>query len=156
MTREERQSKILEIIKNQEIDTQEGLLNELKHSGLVVTQATISRDIKEMGILKVLSENGGYKYDVLKIDNTKISERLMNLFKESVLSVDYANNIIVVKTLGGSANAAANAIDSMPIDDILGSIAGDDTIMIVMRTEEKAKETCEKFIKIIKRDKKYD
>ena len=117
-----RHSKILEIIENSTIETQEELAEQLKKSGINVTQATVSRDIKELRLIKVLSESGRYKYAAIKEQSSMLNERLFKTFSETVLSIDYSGNIIVVKTFSGAANAAAEAIDVFDLKDIVGTI----------------------------------
>lgn len=145
-----RQSKILEIIDKEVIETQEEIAERLKILGMDVTQATISRDIKELRLIKVMTPDGSYKYaPLLNVENI-VTNRLMTIFSESYVSSDYANNIVVVKTLPGMAQASASTIDSLNLGEIIGSIAGDDTIMIVCRTEKTAEEIVEKFNKLAK------
>lgn len=144
-----RHSKILEIIEKVEIETQEELAEELKKKGFNVTQATVSRDIKELRLIKVLTKDGKYKYSSIEHTETPILKRFISLFKDSVLSIDHANNIVVVKTMVGSANAAAAAIDALKVDDIVGTIAGDDTIFLLTRTEETALKVISVFNDII-------
>jgi transcriptional regulator of arginine metabolism len=140
-----RHAKILEIIENSIIETQEELALQLKKTGMDVTQATISRDVKELRLTKVLSEDGRYRYaSIAQIDNV-LSDKLLKVFTQSYLSGDYANNIVVIKTLPGMAQAAASAIDSLKWYDIVGTIAGDDTIMIVCRAEIIAEKLVEKL-----------
>jgi transcriptional regulator of arginine metabolism len=127
-----RQNKILEIISEHEIDTQEKLAEMLKKSGFDVTQATVSRDIKELQLVKTLAASGKHKYTATGNYDHPITDRFINIFRETVQSVDYSANLIVVKTLSGCANAAAEAIDSLNIPHILGSIAGDNTLMIIV------------------------
>lgn len=140
-----RQSKILELIKNNDIDTQEKLVDALNMAGFNVTQATVSRDIRELKLTKVSTDDGGVKYAEFSKDSLKISERLIRVFKEGVLSIDYAQNILVIKTINGMAMAVAAALDSMGNTEIIGSIAGDDTIFCVVKTEEKAIKIVEKL-----------
>ncbi len=130
-----RQSKILDIIKETAVETQEELAKELNRLDFNVTQATVSRDIKELGLIKTL-DGGKYRYSYITGENRDISGKLKNLFRESVLSIDSANNLIVIKTLSGSANAAAMAVDKMNLDKILGSIAGDDTLMLIVKANK--------------------
>ncbi|MGN1318057.1 MAG: arginine repressor [Lachnospirales bacterium] len=139
-----RQSKLLEIIGKNEIDTQEMLVDMLNKEGFNVTQATVSRDIRELKISKVSTENGKQKYVVSPSDKTTHNEKLIRVFNEGVSSIDYAQNIIVIKTLTGMAMAVAAAIDSMNNIEIMGTIAGDDTIFCVTKSEVAA-------IKIIER-----
>ena len=133
-----RQTAILSIIESQDIETQEELAAALKVMGISSTQATISRDIKELRLLKVLSTNGGYKYATAEKAEHGLSDRFVRIFVDSVLSISYANNIIVIKTLSGSANAAAEAIDSMRWPEILGTMAGDNTILVITSKNEEA------------------
>ena len=135
MARTARQSKILEIISANAIDTQEELVLRLKLEGYSVTQATISRDIKELGLTKVLSEDGKYRYVQVDGKEQKISGKIVNMFRESVISVLSADNLIVIKTFAGSANAAAILIDKLAMDEILGCIAGDDTLLVIVSDE---------------------
>jgi transcriptional regulator of arginine metabolism len=143
-----RQSKIVELIKDNEIETQDRLVELLNAEGFNVTQATISRDIRELKLTKVATGSGGQKYAVLSSGDIQVSERLKRVFKDGVISMDYAQNIIVIKTLNGMAMAVAAALDSMGNNEIMGTIAGDDTIFCVVKTEQKA-------IKLIERLKNY-
>ncbi|MBQ9269782.1 MAG: arginine repressor [Oscillospiraceae bacterium] len=147
----QRQAKILELIGQKDIETQEQLLLALEESGFRSTQATISRDIKELRIVKELSPAGAYRYTVQQNDAMNLFSRLNNIFRESVIKVDYAQNIVVIKTLPGLANGACSAVDSMDIAYVVGTIAGDDTALIVMRETEYAREFCEELRGIINR-----
>ena len=139
----QRQAKILEIISNKNIDTQEQLLQELQEAGFRATQATISRDIKEMRIVKELTSLGSYRYTTSAGEVTgSFSSRLNTIFRECVIGFDYAQNIIVIKTLPGLASAAGSAIDSMNLNIIVGSLAGDDTVIVVMRDNNAAAAFC--------------
>ena len=139
----QRQAKILEIISNKNIETQEQLLAELQAEGFRGTQATISRDIKELRIVKELTSLGAYRYTVSSNDlGSSFSARLNTIFRECVISVDYAQNMIVVRTLPGLASAAGSAIDAMNLNTIVGTLAGDDTVMIVMRDTNAAATLC--------------
>ena len=140
-----RQTAILSIIEQNDIETQEELAGKLRDMGIVVTQATVSRDIKELRLLKVLSGSGGYKYATADKAEHGLSERFVRMFKDSVLSISYAGNIIVIKTLSGSANVAAEAIDSMRLPEILGTMAGDNTILAIVRNEAEAAKTVKSF-----------
>ncbi|MBQ1335012.1 MAG: arginine repressor [Clostridia bacterium] len=134
-----RQLKILELIDRYSVETQEELAERLKNEGFDVTQATISRDIKELRIFKVLDASGRYKYSSKTVETEdKIPKKLDAIFRECVVSIDCAGNMVVIKTLTGLASGAAAAIDSMNISQILGTLAGDDTIFIVFRTDEDA------------------
>lgn len=143
-----RHARILDIIDRYAIETQEELAEKLREHGMDVTQATVSRDIKELRLVKVMGINEKYRYASVTHSDGIASNKLLNVLIESYISSDYANNIVVVKTLPGMAQAAASAIDSLKIDEILGSIAGDDTIMIVCRAEKVAQELVEKINKI--------
>ena len=138
-----RQAKIMEIISTSNIETQEQLLQELENAGFSSTQATISRDIKELRIVKELTSLGTYRYTSAsrEVTNT-FSNRLNTIFRECVTSFDYAQNIIVIHTLPGLANAAASALDTMSRSVVLGSIAGDDTVMVIMRDTNAAAAFC--------------
>ena len=139
----QRQAKILEIIANKNVETQEQLLAALQAEGFRGTQATISRDIKELRIVKELTSLGTYRYTVSNSDiGSSFSARLNTIFRECVISFDYAQNIIVVRTLPGLASAAGSAIDAMNLSTIVGSLAGDDTVMIVMRDTNAAATFC--------------
>ena len=130
----QRQAKIVEIISNANVETQEQLLQALTDQGFSSTQATISRDIKELRIVKELTRLGTYRYCVPEKDAPPaLSDRLNNIFRECVISVDYAENLVVIHTLPGMANAAASALDAMRSGAVLGTLAGDDTVVIVMR-----------------------
>ena len=147
----QRQAKILELIGQKDIETQEQLLLALEEAGFRSTQATISRDIKELRIVKELSPAGAYRYTVQQNDAMNLFSRLNNIFRESVIKVDYAQNIVVIKPLPGLANGACSAVDSMDIAYVVGTIAGDDTALIVMRETEYAREFCEELRGIINR-----
>lgn len=139
----QRQAKILEIISNKNIETQEQLLQELQEAGFRGTQATISRDIKEMRIVKELTSLGTYRYTTSAGEVTgSFSSRLNTIFRECVIGFDYAQNIIVIRTLPGLASAAGSAIDSMNLSIIVGSLAGDDTVIVVMRDNNAAAAFC--------------
>ena len=146
-----RHSLILEIIEQKDIETQEELAEELKRRGVKVTQATVSRDIKELRLLKVLSDHGGYKYATVERAEKGMSERFIRILSESVISLDNVGNLIVIKTLSASANAAAEAIDSMKWSEVLGSIAGDNTILVIARSEEAVESVVSRFHALIKR-----
>ena len=138
-----RQAKILEIISTTNVETQEQLLKLLQDAGFTSTQATISRDIKELHIIKELTNLGTYRYTTAAREvPTTFSSRLNTIFRESVNSIDYAQNIIVMHTLPGLAGAAASAVDSMNLSVILGTLAGDDTVFIVMRDNNAAATFC--------------
>lgn len=125
-----RQSRILQIVKDQAIGTQSELVDALRAAGITVTQATVSRDIKELGIIKVATANGEQKYVIMNHSGEGASGRFMKVFREAVTSIYAADAMVILKTLPGMAQAAASALDSMHIDNVLGSIAGDDTILV--------------------------
>ncbi|MGM9629230.1 arginine repressor [Butyricicoccus sp.] len=140
----QRQAKILELIEHNEIETQEELSMRLRDLGYDTTQATVSRDIKELRLIKILSPSGKYRYatSTQEAENSFVS-RLQNIFRECVTGVDAAQNIVVIKTLPALASAAAMAIDAMRVPKVVGTISGDDTVFIVMRDNESALEFCE-------------
>lgn len=139
----QRQAKILEIISNRNVETQERLLAALQAEGFRGTQATISRDIKELRIVKELTSLGTYRYTTSNNDfGGSFSARLNTIFRECVISFDYAQNIIIIRTLPGLASAAGSAIDAMNLSTVVGSLAGDDTVMIVMRDTNAAATFC--------------
>ncbi len=139
----QRQAKIMEIISTQNVETQEQLLEALQKEGFRGTQATISRDIKELRIVKELTSLGIYRYTTSSNEvSGSFTARLNTIFKECVIGFDYAQNIIVVRTLPGLASAAGSAIDSMNLSTVVGSISGDDTVMIVMRDNNAAAAFC--------------
>lgn len=131
-----RQVAILDIIEKQEIETQEELASALNARGIRVTQATVSRDIKELRLLKVLTPSGKYKYATGDQADNNLTDRFIRMLAESLLSVSSANNLIVVKTLSGSANVAAEALDSMHWPEVLGTLAGDNTVLMIIRSNE--------------------
>ena len=139
----QRQAKILEIISNSNVETQEQLLAELQKEGFHGTQATISRDIKELRIVKELTSLGTYRYTTSTNDlSSSFTSRLNTIFKECVISFDYAQNLIVIRTLPGLASAAGSAIDAMNLSTVVGTLAGDDTVMLVMRDTNSAATFC--------------
>lgn len=146
-----RHSLILEIIEEKDIETQEELAEELTRRGVKVTQATVSRDIKELRLLKVLADHGGYKYATVERAEKGMNDRFIRILSESVISVEAVNNLIVVKTLSASASAACEAIDSMKWNEVLGTIAGDNTLLIIARSEEAVESLMNRFNTLIKR-----
>lgn len=133
----QRQEKILEIIAAYDVETQESLLDKLRQAGFAVTQATVSRDIRELQLIKVASK-GVYKYAQRDSEENRQTAKYVNILRETVISVENANNMIVIKTYSGMAQAAAAAIDALLTDSILGCIAGDDTIFAVAHTNASA------------------
>ena len=141
-----RQAKIMEIISTTNVETQEQLLQELQEAGFTSTQATISRDIKQMHLIKEPVGQGVYKYAVSG-NRTKLNfaEKLRTIFRESITSIDYAKNIVVIKTMPGLASAACSALDNMELSYMVGSLAGDDTAFLLMRDEDSAVSFCEEL-----------
>ena len=144
-----RQTKILELISNNEIETQEELQAYLIESGFVVTQATVSRDIRDMKLTKISTNNGKQKYVVLNDSTEDLSEKYVRVLREGYVSMDMAQNILVIKTVSGMAGAVCASIDAMNIHEIVGSIAGDDTIMCAIRTMEDTVHIMKKLRRII-------
>ncbi len=137
--KQSRQGKILEIIAENTIETQEQLIEKLNEAGYNVTQATVSRDIRELRLMKISCGFGVYKYVVSSQETHSHSAKYLNILRETITTIDHAGNLVVVKTYAGMAQAAAAALDSMSWTEIIGSIAGDDTIMIVLRSGETAR-----------------
>lgn len=134
-----RQSVILEIISERDIETQHQLMQALAERGIKSTQATLSRDIKDMRLIKELGPNGNYRYvQAAKLEQDDSSERLRKILKESLVSFDLAQNLLVIKTLPGLAPAACSAIDGMHIENLVGTLAGDDTAFLAMRNNDSA------------------
>ena len=146
-----RQSEILNIVRTRDIDTQEQLLEELRARGFTTTQATISRDIKELRLVKELTGSGGYRYALSERKTASTSDtRLRNIFKEGVVSVDVAQNIVVVRTMPGLASAACSALDNMEIEGVVGTLAGDDTGILIMRDNALAQQFSSEVHKLLK------
>lgn len=137
--KQSRQGKILEIIAENTIETQEQLIEKLNEAGYNVTQATVSRDIRELRLMKISCGFGVYKYVVSNQETHSHSAKYLNILRETITTIEHAGNLVVVKTYAGMAQAAAAALDSMSWTEIIGSIAGDDTIMIVLRSGETAR-----------------
>ena len=134
MQKKERQKLIIELINEVEIDTQEEITSRLNDKGVQVTQATISRDINELNLIKVAGKTKKFKYSQIDISSTELSNKIVSLFREIVVSITCVNNLIVVKTVSGNASAAGMVVDKMTMPQILGSIAGDDTLLIVTKS----------------------
>lgn len=145
----ERQARILQLLREQEITTQDDLVLGMKAAGFEITQATISRDIKELGIVKVMTPGGNQKYVSMERTGETISGRLMKIYAESVLSVEPAMNLIVIKTMPGMAQACASALDSMRLTDLVGTIAGDDTVFVATRSPELAEALANSLTRLI-------
>ena len=148
----QRQAKIMEIISTKNVETQEQLLEELQLAGFRSTQATISRDIKELRIVKELTSFGTYRYSTSQNEvSGTFSTRLNNIFRECVIGVDYAQNLVVIHTLPGLASAAGSAIDAMSMSVIVGCLSGDDTVMVVMRDSNPAAAFCGEIRNLLSR-----
>ena len=146
-----RQREIMNIVQSMDIDTQEQLLAELRARGFTTTQATISRDIKELRLVKELTGSGSYRYTLSERKTSSASDtRLRNIFKEGVVSVDVAQNIVVVRTMPGLASAACSALDAMDIDGMVGSLAGDDTGILIMRDNTSAQRFSSEVHKLLR------
>lgn len=130
-----RQSMILELIDSHDVETQDELSILLKEKGFEVTQATISRDIKELKLIKVQSDSGAYKYAASGKETLGKLDIFKRVFRDTVLSVETAGSLVVVRTMTGSANAAAEAIDEMDVPEVAGTLAGDNTIFVAVRKE---------------------
>ena len=144
-----RQSKILELIRNNDIETQEELQAHLVQAGFAVTQATVSRDIRDMKLTKISTNYGKQNYVALSDNTEDLSEKYVRVLKDGYVSMDMAQNILVIKTVSGMAGAVCASIDAMNIHEIVGSIAGDDTIMCAIRTTEDTVAIMKKLRKII-------
>ncbi len=144
-----RHAKILELIDNYDIETQDELAKKLQEAGFTVTQATVSRDIREMRLTKIATTKGKQKYAVTSGINSELAERSVRVFKEAVTKMDYAQNTIVIKTLAGMANAVGAALDNMQENDIIGTLAGDDTVFCLVKTQQQAAAIMERLYRII-------
>ena len=146
-----RQNKILEIINSECVETQEQLVELLKQSGYNVTQATISRDIKDLQLIKTLASHGRYKYIVADSNSLQaVNNRFQKIFRETIQSINSSGNIIVIKTLNGCANAAGEAIDTYSFSHVIGSIAGDNTIFLLVDDPANIQEIKDRFNEIMK------
>ena len=146
----ERQEAIISMIENNCIETQEELAARLRASGYSVTQATVSRDIKELKLLKVPAADGGYQYAMPEKQDASVNDRLIRMLTDSLVSVKYAGHMIVAKTLSGSANIAAEALDNMEWPEILGTIAGDNTVFIVVDSQDDVTKIAERISRMIR------
>lgn len=140
-----RQGRILQLIQEANIETQEELADRLSEEGFVVTQATVSRDIRELKIGKIPNGNGKQKYAVLTHDDAHLADKYIRVLRNGFVSMDSAQNILVIKTVAGMAMAVAAAVDAMKLKEIVGSIAGDDTIMAAIRTTEETQVVMDKI-----------
>ena len=146
-----RHNHILEIIESKDIETQEELAEELKRRNIKVTQATVSRDIKELRLVKALADGGKYKYATVERAEKGMSDRFIRILSESVMSIESAGNLMVIKTISASASAASEAIDSMKWPEVLGTIAGDNTILVIARSEAVVESLRQRFDALIKK-----
>ena len=144
-----RHSEIIELIETYEIETQEELAERLKKAGFQVTQATVSRDIRELHLSKIPCGRGKQKYVLLKQDESQLSEKYIRVLSDGFVSMDMAQNILVIKTVAGMAMAVAAALDAIKFKEIVGSIAGDDTIMVAVRTTEETKVLMQKIEQLL-------
>ncbi len=145
-----RHQKIIELVDNYEIETQEELADRLRDEGFQVTQATVSRDIRALKLSKVSCGNGRQKYVAIKQDDTHLSAKYIRVLKDGFISMDKAQNILVIKTVSGMAMAVAAAVDALEMEEIVGSIAGDDTIMVAVRTTEDTQAVMDKISEMLK------
>ena len=140
-----RQAEILNIVQTVDVETQEQMLEELKARGISATQATISRDIKELRLVKVNDSRSGPRYVVAHAAEQDLSERQIRIFVDSVLSIQYNQSMVILKTISGSANAAAETIDAFKWGEILGCVAGDNTILVAIRSDVDPQTVAERF-----------
>ena len=146
-----RQEKILGLIADHSVQTQEQLLTELNEAGFSTTQATISRDIKQLHLMKAPDGKGGYRYAVsAQMPKLNFEEKLQTIFRECVVSAENAQNLAIIKTMNGMANAAAFALDSMQDTDIVGTLAGDDTVLLVFHDSAHAADFCEQVRQMLR------
>jgi arginine repressor len=150
VVKSKRQNKIIELISGRDVETQEDLVQLLQEAGFQVTQATISRDIKELHLIKIQSDTGIYKYAVNEKKDAGDMNVLFRIFKDTVTSIEAAGNIVVIKTLTGSANAAAEVVDGLHIPELAGTIAGDNTIFVAVRSAEAATSIVSRFRLMLK------
>ena len=144
-----RHAKIVDLIEKYDVETQEELADLLKKTGFQVTQATVSRDIRELQLSKIPTGDGRQKYVVLRQDDSHLVDKYIRVLKDGLISMDMAQNILVIKTVSGMASAVAVAVDAMKFKEIVGSIAGDDTIMMAVRTVEETKVVMDKIHKML-------
>ena len=144
-----RQAKILELIQQNNVETQEELSAYLEREGYQVTQATVSRDIRELKLTKIATDNGRQKYAVIADADIGMLEKYARVLREGYVSMDIAQNILVIKTVSGMASAVCAAIDAMKMNEVVGSIAGDDTLICIIRTNDEAVMTMKKLRKLV-------
>lgn len=146
--KKDRHSEIIELIEKYEIETQEELADKLKEAGYQVTQATVSRDIRALHLSKIPCGNGKQKYVLLRQDESQLSDKYIRVLSDGFVSMDMAQNILVIKTVSGMAMAVAAAVDALQFQEVVGCIAGDDTIMVAVRTIEDTRVLMEKIHKM--------
>ena len=149
--KQKRHEKIMELIEHYEIETQEELADRLQQEGFRVTQATVSRDIRELRLSKVPGQNGRQKYVLLNRQEHQMAEKYVGILREAFVSMDWAQNILVIKTVSGMAMAVAAALDKIDWKEIVGCIAGDDTVMCAIRTLEDTKTVMTELDKIVRK-----
>ena len=145
MARSSRQSKILEIIQQKEIETQDDLVRELRALNFDITQATISRDIKELGLIKIMTDDKRYKYAYVDNTEQQVSGKFMGIYKEAIISVKNAQNLVVIKTLRGVANAISAFVDKLNLKNVLGTTYGDETVLVICPNNLDASDVCDKI-----------
>ena len=143
-----RQAKILEIIEERSIETQDELIRALEETGFRATQTTVSRDIKELRLIKILDSNGKYCYAVMNEKSDPVPTKFLSIFQDAVQSIDFAGNLVVVKCMSGMAQAACAAMDSLHWESVVGTLAGEDTFVCITRTNESAVELVEELKKL--------
>lgn len=146
-----RHAKIIEMIQKHDVETQEELASYLREVGFAVTQATVSRDIRELKLSKISTKSGKQKYIVLKQDDSHVDDKYIRVLRDGFVSMDMAQNILVVKTVSGMAMAVAAALDALKFPEIVGCIAGDDTIFVAVRSADKTQALMEKIHVMIER-----
>ena len=145
MRAKKRQAKIIELVKNNVIETQEELTILLHKCGFVVTQATVSRDVRELKLTKIPAGEGKHKYSILITEEEQIILRLKRVFREGVVSIDFAGNMVVIKTIEGLAMAVAASVDAMGFTEVVGSIAGDDVLICIVKSQDIAESLMSKL-----------
>ena len=146
----QRHAKILEITHTHPVDTQEELLKWLRDCGYEVTQATVSRDIKELRLIKTLDSNGRYRYSTVRLESDSMSSKFHSLFSDAVMGIDYAGNLVVVKCLSGMAQAVCAGMDSLHWDQVIGTLSGDDTFICITKDEERSIELTSELKKLLR------
>ncbi|GEL06899.1 transcriptional regulator AhrC/ArgR [Salisediminibacterium halotolerans] len=149
MTKGQRHIKIRDIIGNQEVETQDELVEQLQNAGYNVTQATVSRDIKELHLVKVPMMDGRYKYSLPSDQRFNPLQKLKRTLVDCFISIDYTKNMIVMKTLPGNANAVGALIDNLEWEEVMGNICGDDTILVILRSDEDAEIITRRFLDML-------